>query len=130
MFRSLVFHKYKNYNIEQPVKEALEHWTHGIISRKDFIGVKLEEIPKFEEVFNINVNIYSLDEEDKATVIYKSAGLYEDTLYLDKYLNHVSYINNFKAYMIINFRVENVSDSLIELIVVTDMNLHVMTLLE
>ena len=98
MFRSFVFHKYKNYNIEQPVKEALKHWTHGIISRKDFTGVKLEEIPKFEEVFNINVNIYSLDEEDKATVIYKSAGLYEDTLNLDKYLNHVSYINNFKAY--------------------------------
>ena len=58
----------------------------------------MEEIPKFEEVFNINVNIYSLSEDDKATVVYKSAGLYEDTLYLDKYLNHVSYINNFKFY--------------------------------
>ena len=63
------------------------------ISKKDFTGVKLEELSKFEEVFAININIYSLDENDKATAIYKSAGLY-----LDKYLNHVSYINNFKAY--------------------------------
>ena len=98
MFRSLMFHKYKSYDIEQQVKEALEQWTHGTISKKDFSGVKLEELPKFEEVFAINVNIYSLDENDKATAIYKSAGLYEDTLYLDKYLNHVSYISNFKAY--------------------------------
>ena len=98
MFRSLMFHKYKKYNTEQQVKEACELWTNGTICKKDFTGVNLEEIPKFEEVFDINVNIYSLDAEGKATVIYKSSGLYEDTLYLDKYLNHVSYINNFKAY--------------------------------
>ena len=98
MFRSLMFHKHRNYNIEQQVKEALEQWTHGTILKKDFNGVKIEELPRFEEVFNINVNIYSLDEGDKAIVIYKSPGLYKDTLYLDKYLNHVSYINNFKAY--------------------------------
>ena len=98
MFRSLMLHKYKKYNTEQQVKEACELWTSGTICKKEFTGVKLEEIPKFEEVFDINVNIYSLDAEGKATVIYKSSGLYEDTLYLDKYLNHVSYINNFKAY--------------------------------
>ena len=47
MFRSLMFHKYKHYDIEQQVKEALEQWTHGTISKKDFSGVKLEELPKF-----------------------------------------------------------------------------------
>ena len=58
----------------------------------------MNEIPKFEKLFEINVNIYSLSEDDKATILYKSSGLYDDTLFLDKYLNHVSYINNFKAY--------------------------------
>ena len=98
MFRALMFHKHKSYKVERHIKQALEIWTSGTVSIKDFSGVKLEELPKFEEVFAINVNIYSLDENDKATAIYKSAGLHEDTLYLDKYLNHVSYINNFKAY--------------------------------
>ena len=98
VFRVLMFHKYKSYKVERHVKQALESWTSGTDSMKDFRGVTLEEIPRFEEVFAVNVNIYSLDESDKATVIYKSAGLYEDTLYLGKYLNHVSYINNFKAY--------------------------------
>ena len=97
MFRALMFHKHKSNNVERAVELAYLQWNSDV-SKKEFTGVKLEEIPKFEEVFAVNVNIYSLDENDKATVIYKSAGLYEDTLYLDKYLNHVSYINNFKAY--------------------------------
>ena len=97
MFRALMFHKYKSYKVEREVETAYLQWNSDV-SKKEFTGVKLEEISKFEEVFAINVNIYSLDENDKATAIYKSAGLFEDTLYLDKYLNHVSYINNFKAY--------------------------------
>ena len=97
MFRALMFHRQKSYKVERDVELAYLQWNSDI-PKKDFTGVKLEEIPKFEEVFAINVNIYSLDENDKATMVYKSAGLYEDILYLDKYLNHVSYINNFKFY--------------------------------
>ena len=97
MFRALMFHRHKSYKVERDVELAYLQWNSDI-PKKDFTGVKLEELSKFEEVFAINVNIYSLDENDKATAIYKSAGLYGDTLYLDKYLNHVSYINNFKAY--------------------------------
>ena len=97
MFRALMFHRHKSYKVEREVETAYLQWNSDV-SKKEFTGVKIEEISKFEEVFAINVNIYSLDENDKATAIYKSAGLFEDTLYLDKYLNHVSYINNFKAY--------------------------------
>ena len=97
MFRALMFHRHKSYKVERDVETAYLQWNSDV-SKKDFSGVKLEELPKFEEVFAINVNIYSLSEDDKATMVYKSAGLYEDTLYLDKYLNHVSYINNFKFY--------------------------------
>ena len=97
MFRALMYHVNQSYDIERDVETAYLQWNSDV-SKKDFTGVKLEKIPKFEEVFNINVNIYSLSEDDQATMVYKSAGLYEDTLYLDKYLNHVSYINNFKFY--------------------------------
>ena len=97
MFRALMFHRHKSYKVERDVETAYLQWNSDI-PKQDFTGVKLEELSKFEEVFAINVNIYSLSEDDKATAIYNSAGLYEDTLYLDKYLNHVSYINNFKAY--------------------------------
>ena len=97
MCRALMFHKHQSYNVERAVEIAYLQWNSDI-SKNNFNGVKLEEIPKFEAVFNINVNIYSLSEDDQATMVYKSPGLYEDTLYLDKYLNHVSYINNFKTY--------------------------------
>ena len=86
MFRALMFHRHKSYKVERDVEIAYLQWNSDI-PKKDFTGVKLEELSKFEEVFAINVNIYSLDENDKATAIYKSAGLYKDTLYLDKYLN-------------------------------------------
>ena len=97
MFRALMYHVNQSYDIERAVEIAYLQWNNDI-PKNNFTGVKLEEIPKFEEIFNINVNIYSLSEDDQATMVYKSAGLYEDTLYLDKYLNHVSYIKNFKAY--------------------------------
>ena len=42
--------------------------------------------------------MYSLSDDDQATIIYKLADVRNDTLYLDMYLNHVSYINNLKAY--------------------------------
>ena len=98
MFRALLFHKHKHYNIECEVTSAFNVWTNGTITKSEFAGVKLEDLPIFEKTSNINVNMYSLDEDDKASVVYKSSGLYEDTLYLNKYLNHVSYINNFRAY--------------------------------
>ena len=97
MFRALMYHVNQSYDIERAVEIAYLQWNNDI-PKNNFTGVKLEEIPKFEEIFNINVNIYSLSEDDQATMVYKPAGLYEDTLYLDKYLNHVSYIKNFKAY--------------------------------
>ena len=90
--RALMYHINESYDIERDVETAYLQWNSDI-PKNNFTGVTLEEIPKFEEVFAVNVNIYSLSEDDKATVIYKSPGLYEDTLYVDKYLNHVSYIN-------------------------------------
>ena len=99
IFRCLMLHKHKQKrDNEKEVRRAFELWTDGKVQKSDFKGVKMNEIPKFEKLFEINVNIYSLSEDDKATILYKSSGLYDDTLFLDKYLNHVSYINNFKAY--------------------------------
>ena len=57
MFRALMFPKHKSYKVERYIKQALEIWTSGTVSIKDFSGVKLDELPKFEEVFAINVNI-------------------------------------------------------------------------
>ena len=57
--------------------------------KNNFSGVQLEEIPTFTEVLKINITIHSLSEDDKAAMVYKSPGLYEDTLYLDKYLNQL-----------------------------------------
>ena len=73
MFRALMFHKHKSHKVERAVELAYLQWNSDI-PKKDFTGVKLEEIPKFEEVFAVNVNINSLSEDDQATMVYKSAG--------------------------------------------------------
>ena len=91
-------HKHKKRDNEKEVRCTFELWTDGKVQKSDFKSAKIDEIPKFEKLFEIKVNIYSLSEGDKATILYKSSGLYDDTLFLDKYSNHVSYINNFQAY--------------------------------
>ena len=59
MFRTLMFHINQSFDIERAVETAYLQWNSDI-PKKDFTGVKLEELSKFEEVFAINVNIYSL----------------------------------------------------------------------
>ena len=91
MFRALMYQINQSFDIERDVKIRyllIVLWNSDV-PKNTFGGVKLEEIPKFKKVLNINVNIYSLSEDDKAAMVYKSPGLYEDTLYLDKYLNQL-----------------------------------------
>ena len=78
MFRALMFHKHKSYKVERAVELAYLQWNSDI-PKKDFTGVKLDEIPKFEEVFSINVNIYSLSEDDQATIWYTNRQVYMKT---------------------------------------------------
>ena len=96
-FRCVAIHH--GYNIN-----GLEKYTNNLIAKaeselkKSFKnGVFLSDIPKLEKCFDTSINIYSLKENDNAEVIYLSKQLFQ-TLYLNLYQNHFSYIKDFDVY--------------------------------
>ena len=68
------------------------------MQRTEFKGVTLSDIPELEDLFRINVNIFSKDANTSVTSIYTSMKSHPDVLYLNLYSNHLSYITNFKTY--------------------------------
>lgn len=52
----------------------------------------------FETCFGINVNVYDRKADGTALSIYKSICHYTDTMYLNMFEHHLSYISKFTAY--------------------------------
>ena len=65
---------------------------------ESFEGIKLEDIVCFEDCFEINVNIFHLSGNSIAKSFFKSMHRYDDTMNLNMFENHLSYIKNKKAY--------------------------------
>lgn len=65
---------------------------------KTFPGITLNEIIYFEKCFKTNVNVFSLNESQSAQSIYKSSCKFSDTMHLNLYEHHLSYISNFNSY--------------------------------
>ena len=45
------------------------------IKKKDFRGIKFEELPLFEELFKVNINIFRLNEEKMLCLFIKADNL-------------------------------------------------------
>jgi hypothetical protein len=63
-----------------------------------FEGVTLHALRQLEDVFEVNIQVYSMDEKAQATLIRRSLGPFRSTLYLNLHNNHFSYITDFKCY--------------------------------
>ncbi len=68
------------------------------LSMKKFEGVQLSQLPYFEECFRLNVHVFDLQPLNIAVPVFKSTDRYEQTMYLNHYKNHLSYIQNFELY--------------------------------
>ena len=68
----------------------------------DFAGVTIDDLSKIEATFGVNVVVYKLDEiTDGTTVgelVRRSPYQYIETMYLNLYETHFSYIRDIKAY--------------------------------
>ena len=64
----------------------------------DFEGLEIEDVSLFEECFEININMFDLSEEDVVTPVFKSLFRFTDTMNLNLYQGHLSYIKNMQAY--------------------------------
>ena len=62
-----------------------------------FEGVVIDELPKVESVFEVNIVVYNLREES-AQLVRRSLGKHDNTMYVNLYEPHFSYIQDMKSY--------------------------------
>ena len=63
----------------------------------EFNGVALECLLKIEDLFKVNIVVYSL-EGPVASLVRRSRGIYDQTLKLNVYQNHLNVIKDFEKY--------------------------------
>ena len=83
---------------------GLERFTNRLLSKFENHtdtsfrhGININHIPRIEVFFHVAINVYSLNQDESADVIYLSRLPY-DPMHINLYKNHFSYISNFKAY--------------------------------
>ncbi|KAJ8300697.1 hypothetical protein KUTeg_022216 [Tegillarca granosa] len=99
LFRCLALHRgYDPKSLENASKDYYQQWKRDKETTEPFQGVTMRELPEFESLFEVNVEVFSLSEDEFVTPIYKSRGRYQTSLYVNLYENHLSYIKDFKQY--------------------------------
>ena len=63
----------------------------------NFSGIAIEDLIQIEDLFKVNVSLYQLNKES-ARLVYRSRGLYQETMALNKYQNHLSLITDFEKF--------------------------------
>ncbi|XP_078694703.1 uncharacterized protein LOC144923755 [Branchiostoma floridae x Branchiostoma belcheri] len=108
-FRCLAAHYGKDpKQLETATKKLLRQYLKAAeLTERDFCGVALEDLADIEKLFQVNVYVYSLrlsDEEDEendtlfAELVRRPLTRYKNTMYLNLYEDHFSYIKDFKKY--------------------------------
>ena len=62
-----------------------------------FEGVVIDELPKVESMFEVNIVVYNL-REDSAQLVRRSLGKHDNIMYVNLYESHFSYIQDMKSY--------------------------------
>jgi hypothetical protein len=103
-FRCLAMHKGCHpHNLERDTQHFYEQYSED----DDFDGVTLEELPELEKLFKLNIYVYRLtelhDEDDDTTsivaqLVQRSHRSYANSMYLNLYGSHFSYIKNLAMY--------------------------------
>ena len=64
---------------------------------REFRGVTIEELHKVELVFRVNITVYELGEVS-AKLVRRSLGKHADTMFVNLYETHFSYIRDMKKF--------------------------------
>ena len=101
-FRCLALHQgHSTTALERPTAELFSDYCktfdvdHTVST---FPGVTLNELVRLENHFQVNIQVYSYDDQARATLIRRSLSIFQTTLYLNLYGTHFSYILDFKLY--------------------------------
>ena len=108
-FRCLATHQGHQYDrLEMHTESLFAKWVEYMQNKnpnagnsfdpKTFKGVELSQPVYFEKYIEINVNIFRLQEDKFVLPVYKSHCHFKDTMHLNLFDNHLSYIANLNAY--------------------------------
>ena len=89
LFRCLGLH------LVRDVTTLYEEYTDQPV--RNFEGVVIDELPKVESVFEVNIVVYNLRDES-AQLVRRSLGKHDNTMYVNLYESHFSYIQDMKSY--------------------------------
>ena len=108
-FRCLATYQGHQYErLEMHTKSLFAKWVEYMqhkcpennisLDPKTFKGVELSQLVYFEKCFEININIFRLQDDQSALPVYKSKCRFKDTMHLNLFDKHLSYISNLNAY--------------------------------
>ena len=102
LFRALALHVHGNEKLEEETSKIfnlfLNNSEEGDVSK--FQGVHLCDIPKVEDLLQLNIFHYDIDFVDGELIVElcrRSIRKYEKSVKLLRYNNHISYVNNINA---------------------------------
>ena len=94
-FRCLALQRGCNtIHLENHTTYYFNQWPH----KHDFEGIQFSEFPLFESIFQINLHVYYLQEDGVTKPVYLSRTHHKETMYLNMYENHLSFISNINLY--------------------------------
>ena len=101
LFRCLTLHQGCDVRcIEATVVTLYAKYTDTLVH--DFAGVTIDDLHKVESKFKTNVVVYQLEEIDNgktmAELVRRSPAQYQETMYLNLYEAHFSYIKDIRMY--------------------------------
>ena len=101
LFRCLALHQGCDVRrLEATVATLYAKYSHEDVH--DFAGVTLEDLSKIEATFDVNVVVYKLvttgNEKTMAEIVRRSLCSYAQTMYLNVYETHYSYIKDIHKY--------------------------------
>ena len=102
LFRALALHLHGNKKLEKETSKIfnffLNNSEEGDVSK--FQGVPLKDIPKMEDLLQLNIFLYDIDFVDGELIgelCRRSIQEYENSVKLRRYNNHICYIKNINA---------------------------------
>ena len=75
-----------------------ERKCHLPIDPMEYLGLDLKQLPLAEECFEINIMVLELLEDDSIIPQYRTTSRHPDTVYLNLYEHHLSYVLDFRTY--------------------------------
>ena len=102
MFRALALHLHRNEELEEETSKFFNLFLNNSEERdpSKFQGVHMTDIPKVQEMLQLNIFLYDIDFVDGELIgelCRRSIQKYENSVKLLRHDNHICYVNNINA---------------------------------